>query len=158
MTDYYSEDFITDNEKFEEMGLGVPTPEELGMTLEEYYGPHTYTIHPNERYTDAEDVALFGLTPETICLISEVDIDVFESHQNYNSALHVAKQIAKEVNQCIQEAHFSGENSIAEDLRYDYDTNGTYCQMFEFEGTYSKITGEMILDRFDIHDDSYFEN
>lgn len=158
MTDYYSEDFITDNEKLEEMGLGVPTPEELGMTLEEYYGPNPYIIHPNERYTDTEDDALFGLTPETICLISEVDIDVFESHQNYNSALHVAKQIAKEINQCIQEAHFSGENSIAEDLRYDYDTNGTYCQMYEFEGTYSKITGEMILDRFDIHDDSYFEN
>lgn len=158
MNNYYSEEFITDNEKLEEMGLGVPTPEELGMTPEEYYGPNTYIIHPNERYTDAEDDALFGLTPEIICQISEVDIDVFESHQNYNSALHVAKQIAKEINQEIHKAYFNGEYSIAEDLSYDYDTNGTYCQIFEFEGTYSKATGEMILDRFGIYDDSYFEN
>ena len=158
MNNYYSEDFITDNEKLEEMGLGVPTPEELGMTLEEYYGPNTYIMHPNERYTDTEDDALFGLTPEIICQISEVDIDVFESHPNYNSALHVAKQIAKEVNQEIQEACFSGENSIPEDLEYDVDTDGVYRQMFEFIGTYSKATGEMILDRFDINDNSYFEN
>lgn len=150
----------TEIEKLTEMGLLGPTLEELGMTEEEYYGPihQLMTIHPNERYNNLDDDSLFGLTPETITQIAGVDEDVFDSHMNYNSALHVAKQIAQEVNAEIQKAYFNGENSIAEDLSYDYDFNGTYHKAYHFEGTYSKVTGELILAEFGIYDDEYFTN
>lgn len=153
----------TEIEKLTEMGLMGPTLEELGMTEEEYYGPanqtHFITIHPNERFNEEENNALFGLNSTKIAKLSNVDPDVFDSHQYYRSALVVAKEIAQEVNHEIQRAFFNNENSIIEDLRYEYDSrNGTYHHIYEFQGTYSKATGKDVLAEFGIYDDEYFTN
>lgn len=152
----------TEIEKLDEMGLLGPSFEELNMTEEDYYGPadqspyELMVIHPNNRYNNLDDDSLFGLTPETISQIAGVDIDVFDSHQNYDSALEVANEIAKEVNHEIQRAYFNGEKSEAEDLTYNYDTDGCYHQLYQFEGQYSRVTGEIVLSEFGIYDDSYF--
>lgn len=153
----------TETEKLDEMGLMEPSFEELGMSEYDYYGPDYESsnffieLHPNERYKDLEETML-NLTKDLIVEIVGVDLDVFESHQNYNSALHVAKQIAKEINNVIQRAYFNGEDSFSEDASYDFDVNGTYHKAYQFNGTYSKITGEAILAKFGIYDDSYYQN
>lgn len=115
------------------------------------------TIHPNNRYTNSDDDALFGLEVETIAAAVNVDTDVFDSHQSYYSALRVAKEIADEINQEIHKAFFSGRMSIVEDLEYGYDADGDFRKICKFEGEYSKITGELVLAKFEIYDDSYFE-